>query len=104
MRDPELELSSLISMSRASWVRERHGFAHYPGAWSGHIVAFAASKDKRRDPLIVDATTARILMLSDGTRTAGELVEELTHTTEVSDGAAPVERLENPLSGLDPPA
>jgi hypothetical protein len=40
-------------------------------------VAFGGSEDERRDPLLVDELTVRILRLSDGTRTSAEIVEAL---------------------------
>ena len=42
-----------------------------------YIVAFASSHGARRNPLVVDGITAQILKLSDGTRTAFEVVGEL---------------------------
>jgi hypothetical protein len=42
-----------------------------------HIVAFAGSSRDGRSPLVVDETTAQILNLSDGTRTAAEVVGAL---------------------------
>jgi hypothetical protein len=42
-----------------------------------YIVAFGGSEGERRDPLLVDELTVRILRLSDGTRTAAEIVEAL---------------------------
>ena len=44
---------------------------------ASHIVAFAASGQGERNPLLVDGLTARALELSDGTRTVGELATEL---------------------------
>jgi glycosyltransferase involved in cell wall biosynthesis len=42
-----------------------------------YIVVFASSHGARRNPLVVDGITAQILKLSDGTRTAFEVVGEL---------------------------
>ena len=42
-----------------------------------HIAAFGRSNGSRRDPLLIDEMTARILRLSDGTHTTSEIVEEL---------------------------
>jgi glycosyltransferase involved in cell wall biosynthesis len=53
-----------------------------------YIVAFGGSKDKRRNPLLVDELTVRILRLSDETRTAAEIAWAL-----IQDGA--------PLAGDD---
>jgi glycosyltransferase involved in cell wall biosynthesis len=42
-----------------------------------YIVAFASSATRRRDPVLVDDVTVRILRLSDGTRTASQVIREL---------------------------
>src|SRR6266700_1204190 len=42
-----------------------------------HIAAFGQSDGGRRDPLLIDELTARILCLSDGTRTTSEIAEKL---------------------------
>ena len=47
-----------------------------------HIAAFGRSNGERRDPLFIDEVTARILRLSDGTRTTSEIVEELGQEIE----------------------
>jgi glycosyltransferase involved in cell wall biosynthesis len=51
-----------------------------------YIVALACSGGERLNPLVVDAMTAQILKLSDGTRTAGEIARELHRgrTTEAT--------------------
>lgn len=48
-----------------------------PMARPSFIVVFAASDTGRRDPLLVDGLTARILRLSDGTLTASEILRGL---------------------------
>jgi glycosyltransferase involved in cell wall biosynthesis len=52
-----------------------------------YIVAFGVSGGERREPLIVDGLTARILMLSDGTRSAAEIARELGRQSDPSDKA-----------------
>jgi glycosyltransferase involved in cell wall biosynthesis len=47
-----------------------------------YMVAFTQSSGDRRDPLVIDAMTARILRFSDGSRTAAEVVEELASSAE----------------------
>jgi hypothetical protein len=42
-----------------------------------HVVAFASANGERREPLFVSDRTARILQLSDGTRTVLEIAEEI---------------------------
>ncbi len=49
----------------------------HPTPGRSHIVVFASSDGARRSPLLVDALTARILELSDGTRTVAEVLGEL---------------------------
>ena len=49
-----------------------------------HIVAFGGADGERRDPLLVDELTVRILRLSDGTRTAAEIVATLTEDGKAS--------------------
>jgi YD repeat-containing protein len=41
-----------------------------------HIIAFGFCNGEERSPLVVDDTTAKILGLSDGTRTAGQIIRE----------------------------
>jgi glycosyltransferase involved in cell wall biosynthesis len=43
------------------------------------IVTFGRSNGARREPLFIDESTARILDLSDGTRTAAEIITQLEH-------------------------
>jgi glycosyltransferase involved in cell wall biosynthesis len=42
-----------------------------------HIVVFGRSQQGRREPLLVDTLTSRILHLSDGTRTAAEIADAM---------------------------
>jgi glycosyltransferase involved in cell wall biosynthesis len=61
-----------------------------------HIVAFGQSKDGRREPLVVDELTARMLELSDGSRTSLQIVENLRREGRISgrsDGLRWIERL-----------
>src|SRR5262249_9509170 len=48
-----------------------------------HIVVFGCSQQGRREPLLVDALTARILHLCDGTRTAAEIADATERETSV---------------------
>jgi hypothetical protein len=60
------------------------------------MVVFGAGPDGRRDPVVIDAVTAEILTLSDGTRTVRGLVERLTragHATDAADHIAWIEHL-----------
>ena len=44
-----------------------------------YIIVFGKRDGARRDPLLVDNVTARILELSDGTRTAAQILRQLRH-------------------------
>jgi hypothetical protein len=44
-----------------------------------YIVAFGRSVDRRQEPLFIDELTARILQLSNGTRTVSEIAETKLH-------------------------
>jgi glycosyltransferase involved in cell wall biosynthesis len=48
-----------------------------PAPRRSYIVAFSAPDGEGRNPLVVDGTTAHILQLSDGTRTASDIAQEL---------------------------
>jgi hypothetical protein len=52
-----------------------------------YIVAFGGSGGGRREPLLVDRLTARILMLSDGKRSAAELARELDGQSDATEEA-----------------
>lgn len=60
-----------------------------------HMVAFGRSGGGRRDPLVVDGSTARILELSDGTRTASEIVAELNREGHLSGDGIGLKWIEN---------
>jgi hypothetical protein len=68
-----------------------------------YAVAFAGAP-QRREPLVVDETTARILQLSDGTRTVAQIVDALVDSadrTAARECAEWIERLfVNDLLGL----
>jgi glycosyltransferase involved in cell wall biosynthesis len=66
-----------------------------PTTQRSYLVTFAASDDEQRDPLLVDALTARILELSDGTRTAAEIIGQLDHSgpSATDDNLMWIERL-----------
>ena len=58
-----------------------------------HLVAFRCTGQERRQPLLVDATTARILQLSDGTRTVAQVAGELGHDKTIDDHLEWIEEL-----------
>jgi glycosyltransferase involved in cell wall biosynthesis len=67
----EYDVSQFLGVSTAEQLPTR------PTRRQSYIVAFARSLRPRRDPLLVDGVTVRILQLSDGIRTVSEIVEEL---------------------------
>jgi hypothetical protein len=52
-------------------------FPAAPQERPSYIVAFGRTENRRPDPVLVDDMTARILELSDGTRTVAEIVRAL---------------------------
>jgi hypothetical protein len=58
-------------------VRTAADFPAAPAPRRSYLVAFRATDGDRRGPLVVDELTARILTLSDGTRTVSDLLREL---------------------------
>jgi glycosyltransferase involved in cell wall biosynthesis len=60
-----------------------------------YIVAFGGSGGGRREPLLVDGSTAHILMLSDGKRSAAELAKELGRQSDASAEAHNLEWIEH---------
>ena len=60
-----------------------------------YIVAFACSDGERRNPLVVDGVTAQILKLSDGTRTALEVIGDVEHRAGRAAERVKLEWMEN---------
>ena len=67
----------------------------FPTQSPSYIVAFGSSGDERRAPLLVDKITARILELSDGTRTAAQIARQLRESgmSEIHDNLDWIENL-----------
>jgi glycosyltransferase involved in cell wall biosynthesis len=85
VRDPRLRVVRFdhdISEFRAA--RTVADLPAIPSRRPSYIVVFAQSGGLRREPLIVDGLTIRILELSDGTRTASEIVRELGRDADMS--------------------
>jgi hypothetical protein len=75
-RDPQLRMIAIdVSELRAGKTEPEHPAAGTPRP--RHVVAFAQANGGRREPLFVSDQTARILELSDGTRTVIEIVREI---------------------------
>jgi hypothetical protein len=52
-----------------------------------YILAFKRSGEERKDPLLIDELTARVLQLSDGTRTVSEIVRKFDPESDASAAA-----------------
>ena len=90
LRDPRLHILEFDhDVSEFMEVRAAEDLPTSPTPRRSYIVAFARGDRERRNPLVVDGITAQILKLSDGTRTAFEVVGELKHqagrSTELHD-------------------
>ena len=70
-------LAFAYDVSQLMGVRTAQDLAAPLPARPSYLVAFGRGDGGRRDPFLVDGTTARILDLSDGTRSAAEIVAEL---------------------------
>jgi hypothetical protein len=71
VRDPQLR------MTRFDVSELDDGKAGPAPACPRHVIAFAQVNGERREPLFVSDQTARILRLSDGTRTAQQIAAEI---------------------------
>jgi glycosyltransferase involved in cell wall biosynthesis len=66
-----------------------------------HVIAFAQVNGERREPLFVSDQTARILQLSDGTRTAQEIAAEIASEDRHGDAQQGLRQIEELfVSGL----
>jgi glycosyltransferase involved in cell wall biosynthesis len=80
VRDPQLRMTTFDVSELGDGQTEPASLAARAPR-SRHVVAFAQVNGARRDPLFVSDETARILKLSDGTRTAREIATEIgTHS------------------------
>ncbi len=78
VRDPRLRLVELDhDAAEFIQVRSLAEMPAVPTERRSFIVAFGRSGGLARDPLLVDEVTAQILRLSDGTRTASDIVRRL---------------------------
>ncbi len=96
-RDPSLRLLAFdFDVAELRSVRSADDLAAPPASRRSYIVAFGRSgpDGERRDPLVVDAATARILELSDGTRSASDIIAELNHECHFSGDVIAIERIE----------
>ena len=75
VRDPQLRLLTVDVTALVEDAIAPNGPMRVPR--SRRVAAFAAADGERRDPLFVSEGTARILELSDGTRTAQEIAAQI---------------------------
>ena len=70
-------------------------YSSAPSVSRSYIVVFGRSDHGRRDPLLVDILTAKILDLSDGSRTASEVARHLTPEGDASQIESRLKWIEN---------
>jgi len=99
VRDPRLRaLAFDFDVAALTAVRTADDLAMPPPSRRSYMVAFGRSAGQdggRRDPLVIDAAAARILELSDGTRSASEIVTELNREGRLSGGGVGLKRIES---------
>jgi len=97
VRDPQLRIVEFdYDVSQFLGAQTVAAFPAVATPRRSYIVAFGCSDDGRRDPLLVDELTARILQLSDGTRTTSEIVGKLNQeigTSTIEDNIRWIENL-----------
>jgi glycosyltransferase involved in cell wall biosynthesis len=102
VREPHLRMLEFdyeISVYRNA--RTVADFPRTPSSHASAIVVFARIGDERREALLVDIATARILNLCDGTRTVAEVASRLGHPSGAPATKRELEWIENLfLSGL----
>jgi glycosyltransferase involved in cell wall biosynthesis len=98
VRDPQLRMTT-IDVAELSDRPAEPGRA--AAGTRRHVVAFAPVNDERREPLFISDRTARILQLSDGTRTVLEIAEEIEPEDKRAGRARALRQIEEMfLSGL----
>jgi hypothetical protein len=80
LRDPRLRVLEFdYDVSEFMGVRTGADLPTLPTPRRSYVVVFACADRERQSPLVVDGTTVQILKLSDGTRTALEVIRDLEH-------------------------
>lgn len=99
VRDPCLRVLAFdFDVAELRSVRTADDLATAPAARRSYMVAFGRSAGPdggRRDPLVLDAATARILELSDGTRTASQTIAELNREGHLPEDGIGLKRIED---------
>ena len=98
IRDPALRMLTIDVTELVNGQTEPARSARRPHP--RHVVAFAQANGHRREPLFISDVTARILELSDGTRTALEVAAEVGARERLADGAGLQQIEELFVSGL----
>jgi glycosyltransferase involved in cell wall biosynthesis len=74
VRDPRLRVLEFdYNVRDFMAVRTVADFPPAPTPGRSHIIVFGRSNDEQRNPLVIDELTAKILHLSDGTRTVAQI-------------------------------
>lgn len=98
LRAPRLRVLEFdFDVAKLTAVRTANDLATPPALRRSYIAAFGRSDapgGQRRDPLVIDAATARILQLSDGTRSAAEIAIELNREGHLPGDAVGLRRIE----------
>jgi glycosyltransferase involved in cell wall biosynthesis len=82
LRDPRLRVLKFdYDIADFMGVRTIPDLPEHPTPLCSYVVVFGYSESEQRNPLVIDGTSAQILRLSDGKRTASEIVMELDCTT-----------------------
>jgi glycosyltransferase involved in cell wall biosynthesis len=78
VRDPKVRVLKFdCDVAAFAGARTAADIPAAPTSQPSYIVAFACSGERQASPLLVDGLTARVLELSDGSRTAADIVEAL---------------------------
>ena len=84
VRDPRLRVLTFeFDVTGLMSIRSADDLAAPPAPRQSYLVAFGCGDGGRRSPLVVDRAAARILELSDATRSASEIVSELNQEGEL---------------------
>jgi hypothetical protein len=87
-----------FDVAQLTMARTADDLALPPPSRRTYIVAFGRSEGPdgaRRHPLVIDAASARVLQLSDGTRSAAEIAIELNREGHLPGDAARFKRIED---------
>ena len=96
LRHPAIRILTFdYDVSEFTQVKSVAALPPVPGRRSSYIVVFASSGMEQRGPLVIDGLTARVLELSDGTRTANEIANALDYGAHAGSTVAALRWIEN---------